>query len=1170
MKSYKIQNLTTTLAICLLLVSGVFVRRANAQSTNGSIYGTVSDSTGAVIPHASVIVKNLQNGFTDKGQSNASGEYVFPSLAPGNYTVSAQAPGFKTMTQTGIALDANANVDVIFSMPAGAETQTVTVSAATTLVDTLEAPVGTTIDQKRLEDLPLNERDAYDLVILSPGTTNITESQNAYGGQIGDVAGATFSTNGLRVYQNSEYLDGAWNTSPFREGGNLAPNPDALLEFRTTTSNADAEFGAMPGAVVNIITRSGTNNFHGLVYDYVRNTIFNAKTEFITGPAAHLRLNQFGGDFGGPALHNKLFGFFSYGGFRVAQIEQFGLGYDTLPTGPNGSSAGDTVGASPGGERNGDFSSDGTIPKCNGTATTTTTYPCGGTAGVIAAAYLDPVAQYMLKNFIPVPATNVLNGKTLSSGGPAPQTSGGEPVSSNQYLARGDYQLNNAHRLSYMYFHSYGTATIPNATSPFYAGNIFAIPTTNSVGTDTWVISPTMLNTVRAYYSGNHYSVADEYPFNSSFTLAAMGITAPAAASPYTPPQWLLTGYIARMGDGGNITLDDFTTLGGGDTLNWIHGKHSIKLGGSVIWNKYGSIGEAQRTGVYTVNGGITGNVLADFLTGKSSTLAQMNGWPTNEHQWNSSLFFQDNWKLMRRVTLNLGVRWEVLPPFHGQKLSGGFIPNEQSTVIPSAPLGIVYHGDPGFPESVIGVTYDRFEPRVGFAYDVFGNGKTSLRGGTGLYYAGTSSGIFDGSFNAPEFNHVVSISNGTNYVDTYTGYGTGGTGTNGTNSWTQPSATTPTSPFPYTTPNLTNPTFIAGAVYLAVPAGEKAIPYVMEYNLTLEHQFSENWAASIAYVGNAAQKYYSPVDENAPIYSPTCTYGSCDTAASELARRPYKPAGVSYVFGEVEEFYPGVTSNYNALQATLTKRFAHNFSINANYTWSKVLTDGIDASATNSTISASNSYNFKQDYGKASYDQPQAFKASYLWTSPDIHHWGYFGKELLSGWSLSGITLLETGTAFNVTSGYNTTFDSYATGDRPNQIADWHLAGGRSRQAKAAEYFNTAAFQQLNCAPANPTNPLSSTTAVCGSANPTGQGNAQYGLIVGPGKMNTDLAAFKSFPIVRESKILFRADAFNVFNYGGNLNLAAAQTSLSSSTFGEITSAAPGRILQLALKYSF
>jgi hypothetical protein len=231
-------------------------------------------------------------------------------------------------------------------------------------------------------------------------------------------------------------------------------------------------------------------------------------------------------------------------------------------------------------------------------------------------------------------------------------------------------------------------------------------------------------------------------------------------------------------------------------------------------------------------------------------------------------------------------------------------------------------------------------------------------------------------------------------------------------------------------------------------------------------------------------------------------------------------------------------------------------------------MTDGIDASATVSTISASNSYNFKQDYGKAPYDQPQAFKASYLWVSPDINRWGYFGKEVLSGWSFNGITLLETGTALNLTSGYNTTFDGYVTGDRPNQIADWHMPGGRSRQARAAEYFNTAAFQQLNCAPANPTNPLSSTTSVCGSANPTGQGNAQYGLIVGPGKMNTDLTAFKSFPIVRENKVLFRADAFNVFNYGGNLGNPTTQ--LTSAADGVITTAAPGRILQLALKYSF
>jgi hypothetical protein len=1127
------------LSLCLALLLGIFAATASGQTTTGSIYGTVSDPSGAVIPNAAVTATNTQNNFSSTAQSNETGDYVFPVLAPGSYTVSAQAKGFKTTEQTGIILDANQNVHVIFKLSVGATTETVSVSPSTTLVDTVEAQIAYTVDQTRIEGLPLNGRNALDLVTLAPGVVGASEGQAASGGLIGDVQGETLSMNGLPINQNTFYLDGAYDDSQFRPGGNLPPNPDALQEFRILTSNFDAEFGTQPGAVVNVITRSGTNNFHGLLYDYVRNSIFNARTEFVTGPATHLRWNQFGGNFGGPVLRNKLFGFFSYQGFREATNSVLSAGAATVPTGPNGSGPRNTLGASPGGERNGDFSTDAVIPACGAA-----TYPCPGTPGnpnttpgIIPAAYLDPVVQNILK-FIPIPTTitNPNTGKPDASGGPTAQQVANAPITANEYLGRGDYKLNDKHTLSYMFFHEYGTNPNPTAggdTVLGYSGNALTGNQTNSIGTDTWTISPKMLNTFRFYYTGNHYAAADLFPGQN--LPSALGITAPCGGSPCTQPNVRIAGYIANLGNTGSApTSYVMTTFGAGDTFNWTLGQHTIKFGWSELRNKYALNGIGNREGVYVISGYATGNPLADFLLGKSASFTQNNSPINNVHMMDTSLFSQDDWKVTRRLTLNLGVRWEIIPPYHGQNNMGSFVPNVQSTVIPTAPTGILFNGDPGVPDGIQQTSYTKFAPRLGFAYDVFGNGTTSVRGGWGLFYSQLSAEVGD-VFVSPLFSESITLTDTTNFANPYSGN------------------TPSTSPFPFT-PNLKNPTFVAGQSFQSEPPYNKIVPYTMEYNLTVEHQFGSRWAAGISYVGNSSQHYYGARDQNAPIYSSSCTSSgstACNTSASYLARRPYKPTTTTtYVFNGINEYDPEIEYNYNALQATLTRRFAHGLSINANYVWSKNMGDGLDPTHYGGAIEASSSYDFHYDYGRNIEDQPQRFVVSYVWVSPAINRWGYLGREVLSGWQFSGITTLATGLAINVVSNVDTSYTNNPTPDRPNQIGNPSLGGGRSRSAKIKEFFNTAAFA-----------PVPVGTA-------TGLGNAQFDAIIGPGTKGNSLAASKSFAVWKENKVQFRADAFNLFN-NVNLNNPALGEN-NASTFGTISSASAGRVLQLALKYMF
>jgi len=411
---------------------------------------------------------------------------------------------------------------------------------------------------------------------------------------------------------------------------------------------------------------------------------------------------------------------------------------------------------------------------------------------------------------------------------------------------------------------------------------------------------------------------------------------------------------------------------------------------------------------------------------------------------------------------------------------------------------------------------------------DVFGDGKTSARGGFGLYFSQVAADFYS-SLLSPIYNQSVAISSATNFANPYAG------------------STTPVDPFPYT-PNLTNPTFVAGLAFPAYPPRNKAVPYVLEYSLTVEHQFGSNWSAGASYVGNGGRRFYSTRDENAPVYNSTCTAATCGTAATELARRPYKPTGVTYVFNAIDEYYPGIGSSYNSLQLVLTKRFSHGFSVNANYVWAKSMADGTDPTANPiTTFSASNEYSFQSDYGKASTDQPQRFVASYLWQLPEVRHFGLVGKEVLSGWKISGITTLSTGSPFNMVSGVDSNFDSYGN-DRPNQVSN-PVLGGQTRAQKAAEFFNTAAFVQVPVGTA------------------TGLGNTQFNLMIGPGRVNTDLAAAKIFSFPRENKLQFRADAFNLFS---NVNLNNPTAQLNSASDGKITGAAAGRILQLSLKYFF
>ena len=1081
----KIGSVRLWRGFALTAFASLLCTMALAQTTTGSVFGTVTDQAGNVVANAAVTITDTQTGIARSAQTNSSGNYVFPSLPAGDYSVSTQAAGFSKQTKAGLHVDANQNAQASFSLSVGSESQTITVNAGAPLIETRESQLGETVDQKRIEDLPLNGRDASSLVQLVPGVTSYSAQQPG-----GNQYGTTFAVNGTRTNEDSFYLDGAFDTSLFITGGNLLPNPDALQEFRLLTNNFDAEFGRFPGGVVNVITRSGSNQFHGLVYDYLRNDALNLKNYFNT-TITPLKQNQFGGNFGGPILHDKAFFFGSYEGLRIHTPTIIASGSLVTPTPA---------------EASGDFRS---LPRSQWPMLNGVPYSCNGEEGVICSNLLDPVSQNLLKR---VPLADPVTGMT-------PQQSASGNTSANQYLIHIDYQPVQSHEISGMFFQSRATNDNPNQGGNqilSYSGGTSTDNQTNVVLADVWTVSPNKLNTFRPFYTLNHENLTNLYDGPSWSDLGSqIGI----GALPLTQPQVAINGYWTMgMGSGGPDNLHQ-QSFGAEDTFDWSAGNHSLRMGGSFIWNRYAEQGEYLGTGEATFSGFATGNALADFLLGRANTFRQNNGASHSLHQPDGALFGQDDWRITHKLTLDLGLRWEVFSPFTGQKNFGTFVPNVQSQRFPNAPLGLLTAGDPGVPDGIVKTQWTAFSPRVGFAYDVFGNGSTALRGGYGIFYASRAVSLTTNPEQQP-FILDNTITDTPNLITPYA-----------------PNA----DPFPYVV-DLQNPTFHSGATLSSIPLDATA-PYVQEFNLTLEQQLGSDWAMRLAYVGSLSRKFYLSRDQNEPIYTP----GASTSTDALNSRRPYQPTPSTYVFGAIVENDPAGNASYNALQLTMTKRFSHGVSLLASYVWSKS-EDISSVDPSNITLTLSDQNNIGVDRARSDYDVPQHFVASYLWATPQIHRFGLFGTEVLSNWQLNGITTLSTGTPFTVTSGVDSNLDSVIT-DRPNQIADPVLPGSRARREKIASYFNTAAFAQL---PANALNPY---------------GNTSRNSIIGPGLINTDFSAFKNFPVLKRSTLQFRGELFNLFN---NVNLANPNAVLTSPLYGTISSSANARVIQFALKYSF
>ncbi len=1054
---------------------------ALAQYTNATISGVVYDPGGAVVAGANVTIRSPETGYSKTAQTGADGAFLFPATPVGSYQIVVEKPGFAKYVQSGITLAVNQVANAPVTLKVGDVSQQVTVAADAELVNTQTASVAQVIDTQRIIDLPLNGRQPQALLFLSAGALDETGKYclvNCQGGVYPGEQDANVGGGGPRAVNFQ--MNGAGHNDTYLNTNLPFPNPDAVQEFAVQTDNLSAQYGIGAGAVVNIVTKSGTNQLHGSAFEFVRNGDFNARN-FFAPRQDTLKRNQYGGSIGGPILKDKLFFFGTYQGTPIRQAAQGRVAF--VPTAA---------------ERAGDFSAISTQLRDPATGT-----PFPGNQ--IPVSRFSAPSQALLAK---IPLPNGPNGQLTYAGPSIVQND-------NQWLAKIDY-LTGKHQISGSFFWTRfdeppdiaaGNRNILSADS---SGNRVTIK--NLAINHTYTMSPSTLFLTWFGWDSQTGGSLSGAPF--SFPDIGVHIAAP------TPPELVASvgGFFSVSTNHlGNFDRGDYTIR---EDVTLQRRNHEIHIGGEAVRVRNDLVNTFTMSGQFTFNNQLSGNNLSDFFLGNASRFLQGGGEFKNLGGTLWSLFFQDNWRMTPNFVLNFGVRWDPYFPYTEEKgRVPCFAPGQKSARFPNAPVGLIFGGpnhDPGCPAaSGSEANVWNFGPRLGFAYRLGSSGRTSLRGGVGIFYTPPgnhdSNGLVDTAPFGPRFDYSGNI----NFVDPWSSIGI-------------------PNPFPAQYgPNLPGPnaTFTLPVSVYGYIQRDWHMPELTTWNLTLEHQFAGNWVGRISYSGNKGTYLASGAlgfrESNPAVYIP-----GVSTKTNTQSRRLYPQ------FGSVGLFSSDNNSHYNAMKLNIEKRFSRGFTILANYTWSHMIDDFGNSGTTNP-------FNRRFDYGTSNDDVPHLFHFSAVWQIPQTRLRGVAGA-FVNGWGLTGLSTWRSGFPFSVTSGTDNSYSGVGADRADYTGGAASLDTSRPHGQLIARYFNTAAFT-LNA--------------------PGTFGNSGKNILRAPRFFGTDVGLLKSNRITERVSTQFRAEFFNVFNH---VNFNGPSANVSSASFGQITSAGDPRILQLALKLQF
>ncbi len=1182
MKFKSLKCVQLTIASFLLVAAPSLV--AQSAGTSG-LAGIVKDPSGASIPNVTVTVTSITTGQVRNATTGSDGAYRFNLLQPGDYRVRFAANGFKTSEVGSVTLNVTETPEVDRTLEVGAQSEQITVAATTEALQTQSSTLGTVVDSKAVVELPLSSRNYTQIVGLSAGVSGGVNNATQFGKGTQD-----YSVNGADPGQNNYQMDGvainnSANSGSSNDSGIYAgigiPNPDAVQEFKIQTSTYDASYGRNPGANVNVVTKTGTNQFHGGLFEFLRNADLNANSFFDNrsggGVQQKLTENQFGGNFGGPIKKNKIFIFGAYQETRelngIAPSGSSSFFEPPVPAGDRSTPAWQAaLGAA-----NCPANNPGN-PKFN------TLFSFTGQMQVACdGSNISPVSMAMLNLKLPGGGYYI----PTNTGTPYQNVFLTAPAIFHEHnlVVNMDYLINSKNTFSAKYFY-----TMDPQTGPLN-GNLAGTPESNYyANTNTslklvTIVTNSLVNEARISGQRNEAIGSDTTPG----TPQGVGQT-PIVPTENELPVTIINGAFNMFGTLAP-SVSPTNQLQIADQISWSHGRHTIRAGFEVEGTRwpisfmglergflfYGSFADwlIGRGGCDPSNaacspanpGNTTGSAFGDITSCLFCVRSGPTGIIHNYGEHNYSGFVQDDWKLSSRLTINLGVRWEfdgtyndkygnltnvwpdlmngVAVPtsaaaaasstagFVGYVVPNNFVAHYGASAVPAG-VQINSNGTPisGHPP------LSNFAPRLGFAWQPKENGKLVIRGGAGLFYDRIAGDRFvHGLEQGYPYSITLDYPGPTNAFSNVSPY--------------------PTTPLSFPPRWFNTATLTGSGLDQAFLDPDIHTPLVRQYNLNLQYQLAPSWILEVGYVGSSGINLVDTYHEYnvAGLASASNPINGITTNTTQNIQARVQDLG--YISGGLTGTAFDGRSNYNSLQVTVRKQFSHGFTMQAAYTWSKDLGD-LTANAANS----GDPTNLAQQYGPVAFSRPQRLIINYAYDLPFGRHDGVAGY-LLNGWNVSGVTTIQNGTPLTITDGSGGSIFGVSTSRAQMcpgaTYASVVTSGGVESRLGGASggpgYINASAF----C-----------TADLPQIGNGTGYGNAGIGILLGPGQFNFDVSAIKTTRIGERQTLQFRSEFFNFFNHPQFSNPGTLAVSTPAS-FGQITTTSAGpRVIQFALKYSF